>query len=131
MKKVYEEYENEDESKVIAIAITRLFNLWGISQESQCSLLGINLSSRNTLNLMGEGVIGIPAGRDSRDRVGNLLSIHKALRLLYPKNPELLSGWITRRNKKFDGRTPLEVMIEDGYLGVVKVSHYLNMCLGR
>lgn len=122
---------NKDESIVLAKAVTRLFKHWGISQDSQCSLLGISLSSRKKLKSMAEGLVGIPTGRDSRERVGYLLAIHKALRLLYPKNPELLYGWITMRNKKFEGRTPLEVMIEDGYLGIAKVSRYLDMSRGR
>lgn len=75
-------------------------------------------------------MVGIPTGRDSYDRVGHLLAIHKNLRLLYPQNSELLYGWVTMRNQKFDGRTPLEVMIEDGSLGIAKVSRYLDMSRG-
>lgn len=122
---------NKDESFVLAKAVTKLFNYWKIPQEAQCSLLGISIASRKKLKSMGEGTDGIPTGRDSHERVGYLLAIHKALRLLYPKNPELLYGWVTMRNQKFDGRTPLEVMVEDGYLGVAKVSRYLDMSRGR
>jgi hypothetical protein len=121
----------KDESIVLAKAVTKLFKHWGIPQDAQCSLLGISLSSRKKLKSMEEGSVGIPTGRDSHDRVGYLLAIHKALRLLYPKNPELLYGWVTMRNQKFNGRTPLEVMIEDGYLGIAKVSRYLDMSRGR
>lgn len=46
---------SKDESIVLAKAITRLFKHWGISQEAQCSLLGISLSSRKKLKSMEEG----------------------------------------------------------------------------
>ncbi|MDO6619701.1 antitoxin Xre-like helix-turn-helix domain-containing protein [Shewanella sp. 6_MG-2023] len=118
---------NKVESRVLAKAVTKLFKYWGISQDAQCSLLGISPSSRKKIKSMEEGLVGIPTGRDSYERVGYLLAIHKALRLLYPQNPELLYGWVTMRNQKFDGRTPLEVMTEDGYLGIAKVSRYLDM----
>lgn len=122
---------SKDESIVLAKAITKLFKHWNLSQEEQCSLLGISGSSRRKLKEMADGTTGIPSGRDSFERVGFLLSIHKALRLLYPKNPEILYGWVKMRNKKFDGRTPMEMMTEDGYLGIAKVSRYLDMSRGR
>lgn len=60
---------------------------------------------------MEKGLIGITP--DLYNRVGYLLSIHKALQKLYPQNSELLYGWVKMRNTKLDGCTPLEVMIKE------------------
>lgn len=118
-------------NRVPAKAIMKLFQHWELSQEAQCSLLGIRFPNHNRLKYMKKGLIGIPTGRDSHDRVGHLLGIHKALRLLYRKNPELLYGWVRMRNRQFNGCTPLEIMIKDGYLGISKVHNYLNTTVAK
>ena len=46
-----------------------------------------------------------------------LLSIHKALRLLYPRNEEMRYSRISRRNATFGNLTPLAVMKEQGIIG--------------
>jgi hypothetical protein len=61
------------------------------------------------------------------DRAGWLLAIHKALRLLYPRNEALRYSWVKRRNRDFDNFTPLELMIREGIIGIAKVSRYLDM----
>ena len=122
---------DKNDSVVLAKAVIKLFNHWGLPQEAQCALLGISASSRKKIKEMESGKSGIPTGRDAHERVAYLLSIHKALRLLYPKNKELLYGWVSMRNAMFDGATPMEVMLENGFLGLAKVSRYLDMSRGR
>jgi len=121
----------KNDSIVLAKAVMSLFKHWELTQESQCALLGISSSSRKKLKEMESGKTGIPTGRDAQERVGYLLSIHKGLRLLYPKNKEICYGWVSMRNDMFSGATPLEVMLENGYLGLAKVSRYLDMSRGR
>ncbi len=69
----------------------------------------------------------LPNSRDVLDRAGWLLSIHKALRLLYPQNEALRYSWVKRRNRVFDNYEPLEVMMREGIIGLAKVSRYLEM----
>lgn len=119
------------ESIVLAKAITKLFEHWNLTQEQQCTLLGLSVNSRRKLNDMAQGKNGIPAGRDAYERVGYLLSIHKALRLLYPQNKEILYGWVNMRNTMLDGRTPIEMMLEQGFIGLAKIARFLDMNRGR
>jgi hypothetical protein len=65
------------------------------------------------------------------DRVGWLLSIHKALRLLYPRNEDIRSSWVNRRNAAFDNLAPLDVMKEQGIIGIARVARYLDFYRGR
>ncbi|MDD5286061.1 MAG: MbcA/ParS/Xre antitoxin family protein, partial [Desulfuromonadaceae bacterium] len=68
----------------------------------------------------------LPESRDTLDRVGWLMAIHKALGLLYPYNEDVRYSWVTRRNKAFDNLTPLDVMREQGIIGIARVSRYLD-----
>jgi hypothetical protein len=63
--------------------------------------------------------------------VGHLLGIHLALRLIFPQNRQLAYSWIKTPNRRFDGKTPLEVMLGEGFLGVVMVRRYLDFERGR
>jgi hypothetical protein len=76
---------------------------------------------------MEAGNTGIPRGRDSQERVSNLLAIHQYLSMLYPHNPEIKYGWVNMRNAKLGGRTPMEVMVGEGFVGISKITHFLNM----
>eukprot|EP01035_Chromulina_nebulosa_P015810 gene15810-20950_t len=47
----------------------------------------------------------------------SLLTIHKYLQHLFPQK-EVCSGWMTKPNGAFDGRRPIDLIIEDGELGL-------------
>ena len=57
--------------------------------------------------------------------MGWLLTIHKSLKILYPKNEEIVSGWIFMKNKQFDGKRPLDVM-KESLIGLGIVAKHLE-----
>lgn len=114
------------EKVVLAKAVSRLLDCWELSQDMQCELLGLMPSSREKLLQMKVGLAEIPTGRDAFDRVMYLLSIHKCLTMLYPKNEDLRFGWIRTRNKRFDNLSPLDTMLEKGILGLFIVNNFLK-----
>jgi len=109
-----------------ALLITRLFDQWNLNPSDQLNLLGLSQKSRATLGRYRKGNPLSPS-RDMQDRAGWLLSIHKALRLLYPHNPQLRLSWISQRNRAFNNLTPLELMKEEGLIGIAKVTRYLDV----
>ena len=117
--------------KVMAKALINLFDQWEIDNNARLNLLGLSEKSRSLLNKYRKGDQGLPASRDAIDRVGWLLAIHKALRLLFPHNEQLCKSWVTRRNAAFDNHTPLEIMTEQGIIGLANVSRYLDFQRGR
>jgi len=120
-----------DNRKKSAKLVTKLFELWGLDNATQLNLLGLSESSRSLLSKYRNASSPLPASRDVRDRVGWLLSCHKALRLLYPHNAELRYSWVNRHNEIFDGQTPLDVMKEQGVIGVARVARYLDFLRGQ
>lgn len=115
----------------LARVLTALFERWDLPTDVQLSLLGLSPESRKLLGLYRRGERALPASRDALDRAGYLLGMHKALRLLFPENPTLRYGWVRMRNRQLDGRTPLEVMLEEGLVGLARIARFLDFQRGQ
>jgi hypothetical protein len=122
--------ESADSRKGLATLAIRLFHLWNLSTADQLELLGLSPKSRAMLSKYARGE-SLPATRDMYDRVGWLLAIHKALRLLYPKNEDIRYSWVTKRNAAFGNLAPLDVMKEQGIIGIARVARYLDFYRGQ
>ena len=83
-------------------------------------MLGIASSNRAALSNYRRGK-PIGTSRDQYERVGHLLGIHKSLRLLFPQNRDLAYRWMSTRNKAFENLTPVEVVKEWGFAGLLMV----------
>jgi hypothetical protein len=108
-----------------SILILRLFDKWNLSAGDQLNLLGLNPTNQAFLEKYRNGN-PLSVSRDMQDREGWLLHIHRMLRILYPQNPELRYSWVSRRNRAFDNLPPMELMKEEGLVGIFKVARYLE-----
>ncbi len=117
------------ERGALAKMVMALLGHWSLSTEDQASLLGIAVSNRATLARYRKGE-AIGASRDQYERVGHLLGIHKSLRLLFPQNQDLAYRWMSSRNKAFENRTPVEVVKEWGFAGLLMIRAYLDRSQG-
>ena len=75
-----------DRSKITPMLL-KMFELWRLTTEEKLAALGLSTENRAALTRYKKGE-AISASRDMLDRAGNLLAIHKDLRLLFPSNPE-------------------------------------------
>jgi len=121
--------ENGEARKKLARMVTRLFELWNITTADQLELLGLSRTSRAQLSKYRNGG-AVPSSRDMLDRIGWLLSIHKSLRLLYPRNEKIRYTWVKRRNRILDDQRPLDIMKHQGLIGVARVARYLDFLRG-
>lgn len=122
----------EDQTRSdLARVLMALFERWSLPTDAQLSLLGLSPESRKLLGLYRRGERALPNQRDALDRAGYLMGIHKGLRLLFPENPELRYSWVTRRNQVLEGRTPLEVMLEDGLVGLARIARLVDFQRGQ
>ena len=117
--------ENSDARKKLARMVTRLFELWNLPTADQLELLGLSRTSRAQLSKYRKGG-ALPSSRDMLDRIGWLLSIHKNLRLLYPRNENIRYTWVKRRNQILDDQRPLDIMKYQGLIGIARVARYLD-----
>lgn len=107
--------------------VIALFKHWNLKNEEECELLGgVSLAQ---LAKFKKGTAFI-SNQDTLDRVGNLLGIHKNLRILYPYNRKVVYGWIKARNCKLHNLTPLEVMLEKRYIGIAQIRRMTDFMRG-
>lgn len=121
---------SEESRKKLARLILNLFEHWELDTAAQLNLLGLSPTSRALLSPYKRGVKALANTKDVFDRVSWLLSIHKSLRILYPYNEDLRYGWIKRKNKIFGNKIPLEIMINEGIIGIAKIARYLEFQRG-
>ena len=121
--------ESSEARRKLARIVTRLFELWNLSTADQLQLLGLSRTSRAQISRYRNGG-AVPSSRDMLDRIGWLLSIHKSLRLLYPRNQSIRYTWVMRRNRILDDQRPLEIMKHQGLIGIARVARYLDFLRG-
>ena len=113
----------------LAKMVMALLDHWNLPTEDQAALLGIAASNRAALTRYRKGE-PIGTSRDQYERVGHLLGIHKNLRLLFPQNRDLAYRWMSTRNKAFDNLTPVDIVREWGFAGLLMVRAYLERSRG-
>jgi len=114
----------------LAKMMVKLFGHWRLSTEDQLSLLGLSPNNRAALTRYRNGE-PLASNRDLLDRAGILLGIHKALRLLFPRNRDLAYAWMGTRNRAFEGLSPVEVVKTKGFVGLLMVRAYLDNARGQ
>lgn len=114
----------------ISKMLMQLFAHWKLTTEEMLDALGYSLNNRAMLGKLRHGD-PISSSRDTMDRAGHLLGIHKNLRLLFSHNRDLAYAWMKTRNRAFDNRTPIEVIHEYGFAGVLMVRAYLDRARGQ
>jgi len=120
---------DKEKRAVLAAAVSKLFDKWGLSSADRLALLGLSEENRAALHRYARGE-ALAANRDLTDRVGHLLGIHKSLKLLYPKNDEIVSRWMSSPNVKFGGQTPINVVRRFGLPGLVMIRGTLDAMRG-
>lgn len=123
------EVSTSEDRGALARMVMTLFDHWKLSTEEQAALLGIAAGNRAALGRYRRGE-PIGTSRDQYERVGHLLGIHKNLRLLFPHNRDLAYRWMSTRNRAFDNLTPVEIIQEWGFAGLLMVRGYLDRARG-
>lgn len=124
------DFRSREGRVALAKMVVRLFDLWQLPTGDQLALLGLSEGSRTSLIRYRKGE-PLSEQRDLLDRAGNLLSIHRSLRILFPQNREIVYKWMTVPNLEFGGQSPVSVIKKDGFLGLLVVKRYLDFERGR
>jgi len=110
--------------------VVSLLDHWGLGPADQATLLGLSAQSRSTVARYRKGE-PLADSADLLARVGHLLGIHKALRIMFPHDRDLAYRWVGAPNRRFGDVAPLEVMKKHGYEGILAVRRYLDFERGR
>lgn len=112
-----------DEAAASARAVVNLFDRWQLSDTEARQLLG-GMAARSWARWKA-GEIG-RIDRDLATRLSLLLGIHKALRIIFGRDPGRAYTWVRRANDAFDGQSALEVMLRGEMLDLYGVRRYLD-----
>jgi len=105
--------------------IMQLFKHWQLTNSERALILGLSPRTGTSINNYNTGKAYLPQYRDIQDRVGHLFAIHRYLKRAYPYNTELAYRWIKTPNFDFQQHTPLEIIVNEGFAGLLRVRNYL------
>lgn len=115
-----------EEKILLARHIMRLLNSWNIESEHQLQLLALPEGTRTRHLSKYKKDTPFPDDKKIYERVFHFLGIEDALRTSYPHNSQMGPIWMNQPHRRFQGRTPVQTMIEDDLNGVVAVRVHLD-----
>ncbi|HQU14601.1 MAG: hypothetical protein B7Z66_04560 [Chromatiales bacterium 21-64-14] len=115
-----------DERVTVAQGIMRLLDRWGVGTEDQRTLLGLPDDTRTRHLRRFRDDTPFPDDPAIWERVEHLAEIADALRTTYPRDPAPGTPWMNKPHRRFNQRTPLSTMIEDGLSGITAVRAELD-----
>ena len=94
---------------------------WGLSAAEQLTVLDLPEGTRTRKLRSFHDDTPFPETEEVKYRVVRLLGIIDALRTTYPKNMLMGGRWMKTPHRRFQNKTPLQKMLEDGNNGVTAV----------
>jgi hypothetical protein len=123
-----EESVKPDESARLRMAneVMDLFEQWHVSLDDQHTLLGLpdSIKKRHMYKFAEDKPL--PEDTGVMERAEHLLGIADALRTYFPNSRHARSRFIRTHSKKFSRRTPLQIMVDDGVSGLIRIRSHLD-----
>jgi len=106
--------------------IMAMLDDWGVSHENKILLLDLpsDIKSRNVRRFYIDRPL--PESSEVGSRINHLLGIADAIRTSYPRNQQMASFWLNKKNHRFENMTPLEFMLQGGTKNVIAIRSHLD-----
>jgi len=118
-------FSHEERVTLTQLVLTVLDD-WDVSLADQITLLALPGTTRSRSMRRYHQGEPLPDEPAVWQRMQHLMGIVDALRTSYPLNNAGGGLWMRRRNPRFNDRTPLATMLEDGDEGVLAVRIHLD-----
>ena len=106
--------------------IMDLLDNWRVKAIDQIKILDLPKGTRSRALRRYHEETPLPDSANVMERVEHLLSIAEALRTTYPHNYEMGTYWMNQPHRRFENRTPVNAMIQDGLDGLIAVRIHLD-----
>jgi hypothetical protein len=116
---------NTDEKSAITINLMQILENWCLSDGEQLELLKQENIKPRHLYQYRKGDKLFDFSDDFVERSQMILGIYDALGTTYPTNKDYGPIWLRREQKKFKGKTPIELMLS-GKAGMKRVWYFLD-----
>lgn len=107
-------------------AIVGLLDDWGLRDADKIRLLALPQSTRPRAMRRYADSTPFPDVPEVNERIEHLVGIADALRTAHPRNAAGGTMWLNRCNYRFDHRSPLTAMLDDGLEGIMAVRVHLD-----
>jgi hypothetical protein len=117
---------SEEDRVALSRLVVELLDRWGVDGSDQITLLGLPAETKaRALRRYYENT-ALPNTPDVNERIDHLLGIADALRTSNPCSATADVMWLHAINHRFDDRTPLDAMVQDGLGGMMAVRTHLD-----
>ena len=99
---------------------------WGLSGEQIIAVMDLPEGQRTRHLQKFRSNTPFPDSEQINLRIASLVGIVDALRTSYPRNVKMGARWMNMPHRRFQKRTPVRVMLEDGEQGVIAVLSELD-----
>lgn len=123
------QFSEQERLQLAKLAVTVLAD-WQVEAADQIALLALKGKVRNREMKRYGDDRPLPDDPEVIERAAHLLGIADALRTTFPRNKAMAGVWMHRANRRFQDRTPLRKMLEDGMRGIVDVRIHLDCAYG-
>jgi hypothetical protein len=114
------------EESALSRVVMSTLDEWGLSSDEILHLLCLPDSVRSRhLDRFRQGN-AFPQDAGVMQRVEQVVGIAEALRTTYPRNAHMAAVWLNRPHRRFDQRTPLRAMVDDGLPGLIAIRSELD-----
>lgn len=107
-------------------AIMGILDAWGMDAKQQVELLNLPPKTPTRALRRYREDTPFPQTNEVDERLEHIVGIVDALRTTYPHNPMMGNLWMKQKNKQFQDRSPLRVMIEEGLDGIMRIRAHLD-----
>ena len=116
---------SEQDRRLLATAVFRLFDHWHLTESEQSLLLGLLPEQQDELKAMRRSGLLAPSAAIA-ERTRALLRIYRYLGMVFTQNYDLARGWMKTSNLRLDGDSPFEKIQKKGDAGIRAVTNLLE-----
>ncbi|MDD5394188.1 MAG: DUF2384 domain-containing protein [Thiothrix sp.] len=120
-----------EEMGALTRAVVHHLDEWKISAEDMLAVLGLPEDVRpRHLQQYRQGMKAFPQTEDIMHRIDHLVGIADALRTTFPFSSQMRVMWLQKPHRRFQQRSPLAVMLDEGTDGLMKVRIEVDCAYG-
>ena len=107
-------------------AIMNILDTWGMQAAEQVAILDLpDKTPKRMLRRYREDT-PFPDTPEVMKRLEHIIGIADALRTTYPHNPAMGNIWMRRSNDRFQNKSPLQLICDEGLDGILKIRTHLD-----
>ncbi len=122
---------SSEEMTALTQAVIQHLDEWDVSPEVMLGVLGLSDDVKpRHIGQYRQGMKSLPQTEDMLYRIDHLVGIADALRTTFPFSSQMRVMWLQKPHRRFQKRSPLDVMLAEGTNGLMKVRIEVDCAYG-